>query len=122
MRLDILRFGVGRVVHVAADVEVVVVSVHDLGLRHESRVLEQFTLVSENKIDLLNVLRAKPVLVLALRVFAIGVDEEYPILEFVGLALVADQHTGGDARTVEEARWQADDGLDAVVVDEEARG
>ena len=35
-----------------------------------------------------------------------------------GLALVADQHAGGDARAVEEAGRQADDGLDAVVVDE----
>ena len=42
-------------------------------------------------------------LVLALRVFAIGVDEKDLVLECVGLALVADQHAGGDARAVEEA-------------------
>ena len=39
--------------------------------------------------------------------------------ECVGLALVADQHAGGDARAVEEAGWLADDGLDAVVIDKE---
>ena len=118
VRLDILRLGVGRVVHVAADVEVVVVGVHDLGLRHEARVLGQLALVGEDEIDLLDVLGAKPVLVLALCVFAIGVDEEDLVLESVGLALVADQHAGGDARAVEEAGRQADDGLYAVVVDE----
>ena len=41
------------------------------------------------------------------------------VLECVGLALVADQHAGGDARAVEEAGRQADDGLDAVVIDQE---
>ena len=66
VRLDILRFGVGRVVHVAADVEVVVVGVHDLGLGHEARVLGQLALVGEDEVDLLDVLGAQPVLVLAL--------------------------------------------------------
>ena len=75
--------------------------------------------MGEDEIDLLDVLGAKPVLVLALCVFAIGVDEEDLVLECVGLALVADQHAGGDARAVEEAGRQADDGLDAVVVDEQ---
>ena len=79
----------------------------------------QLALVGEDEIDLLDVLGAKPVLVLALCVFAIGVDEEDLVLECVGLALVADQHAGGDARAVEEAGRQADDGLYAVVVDEE---
>ena len=78
MRLHILRLGVGRIVQVAADVEVVVVGVHDLGLGHEVRVLGLLALVGEDEIDLLDVLGAKPVLVLALCVFAIGVDEEDP--------------------------------------------
>ena len=88
-------------------------------LGHEARVLGQFALVGKDEIDLLDVLGAKPVLVLALCVFAIGVDEEDLVLECVGLALVADQHAGGDARAVEEAGRQADDGLDAVVIYEE---
>ena len=75
--------------------------------------------MGENEIDLLDVLGAKPVLLLALCVFAIGVDKEDLVLECIGLALVADQHAGGDARAVKEAGRKADDGLDAVVIDEE---
>ena len=112
----------GCVVHVAADVEVVVVRIHDLGLRYEARVLGQFALMGEDEIDFLDVLRAKPVLFLTLRVFAIGVDEEDLVLNCVGLALVAYQHAGGDARPIEEAGRQADNGLDAVVVDKELAG
>ncbi len=40
------------------------------------------------------------------------------VAQCIGLALVHHQHAGGDAGAVEQARRQADDGLDDVVVDQ----
>ncbi len=77
MGLHVLRLGVGRVVHIAADIEVVVVLVHDFGFGHEAAVLGQFTLVGEDEVDLLNVLGTELVLVLAFGKFAVGIDEEH---------------------------------------------
>ena len=75
--LHVFRFRVGRVIHVAADIEVIVVLLHDLGLVHEAAVFRHFALLGEDEVDLLNVLGAELVLVLALHVFAVGIDEEH---------------------------------------------
>jgi len=115
----VFRLRIGRVVHIAADVEVVVVRVHDLGFGNEAAVLGQFALVSEDVGDLLDVLGAELILILALGKFAVGVDEEDFVAQFIGLVLVHDQNTSRDAGAVEESGRQADDGLDHVVVDED---
>ena len=117
--LHVLRLGVGRVVHVAADVEVVVVLLDDLRLVHETAVFRQLALLGEDEVDLLNVLGAELVLVLAFGVFAVGIDEEHLAAQGVGLVLVHHEDAGGNARAVEEAGRQADDGLDHVVLDED---
>ena len=115
----VLRFRVRRVVHVAADVQVAVVDADDLGLVHQPAVLRDLALVREDEVDLLDVLRAEPVLVLALPVLAVRVDEQHLAAQRVGLALVAYQHAGGDAGAVEQAGRQADDRLDHVVLDQQ---
>ena len=119
MRLHILRFRVGGVVHITADVEIVIVCAHDLGLVHQSAVFGNFPLVGEDEVDLFDVLGAQFVLGLAFGVFAVGIDEEHLVLEGLGLVLVGHDHAGGDAGAVEEAGRQADDGLDHIVVDED---
>ena len=71
-----------------------------------------FALVGEDEVDLLDVFGPELVLVLALGVLAVGVDEQHLVAKRVGLVLVADQDAGRDAGAVEQARRQADDGLD----------
>ena len=93
--LHVLGLGVGRVVHVAADVEVVVVRVDDLRLVHEAAVFRQFALVREDEVDLLDVLGAELVLVLAFGVFAVGIDEEHLAAQRVGLVFVHDETQAG---------------------------
>ena len=91
----------------------------NLGLVHQSAVLGNLTLVGEDEIDLLDVLRAQFVLVLAFGVLAVGIDEQHLAAQRVGLALVAHQHAGRNAGAVEEAGRQADDGLDHVIADQQ---
>ena len=73
----------------------------------------------KDEIDLLNILGAELVLVLAFGVFAVGVDEEHLAAQRVGLVFVHHNDARGNARAIKEARRQADDGLDHVVLDEE---
>jgi hypothetical protein len=63
MGLHILWFGIGRVVDVTADVEIVVVLVGDFRLVDEAAVFEQLTLMREYEIDLLDIFRSEFVLV-----------------------------------------------------------
>ena len=63
--LHILGFRLGRVVHVAADVEVVVVGFDDLGLVDQAAVFGHLPFVGKDKIDLLDVFGAQFVLGLA---------------------------------------------------------
>ena len=79
--LHILRFRFGRVVHVAADVEVVVVGLDDLGLVDQAAVLGYLPLVGEDEVDLLDVFGAQLVLVLAFGVFPVGVDEQHLVAQ-----------------------------------------
>src|SRR5450631_466186 len=75
--------------------------------------------MGEDEVDLLNVLGAELVLVLALGVFAVGVDEEQLATQGVGLALVRHDDASGNTGAIEESGRQADDGLDHVVIDED---
>ena len=77
MGAHVLRLRFGGVVHVAADVEVVVVGIGNLGLVYQAAVLGNLSLVGEDEIDLLDVLRAQFVLVLAFGVLAVGIDEQH---------------------------------------------
>ncbi len=117
--LHVLGFGLGGVVDVAADVEVVIMLLHDLGLAHEAAVFRQLAFVGKDEINLFDVLGAEFVLVLALGVFAVGVDEENLVTQGVGFILVEDKDAGGDAGAVEEPGRQAHYCLDDVVLDEE---
>ena len=93
--------------------------VDDLLHIDEAAVFGQFALVREDKVDLLDVLGAELVLILAFGVFAVGVDEQHLAAQRVGLVLVHDQHAGGDAGSVKEARRKTDDRLDDVVAYED---
>ena len=117
--LHIFRLRIGGVVHIAADVEVVVVGLDDLGLVHQAAVFGDLALVGEDEIDLLDVFGAQLVLVLAFGVFAVGVDEQHLVAQGVGLVLVGHEHAGGNAGAVKEAGRQADDGLDHIILDED---
>ncbi len=117
--LHVLWLGVGRVVHVAADVQVVVVFFRDLLLADEAAVFRQRDFVGEDVVDFLDVLGAEFVLVLALGEFAVGIDEENLVAQGVRLVFVEDDDAGGNAGAVEQAGRQADDGLDHVVIDQQ---
>lgn len=119
MGLHVFGLGIGCVVHVAADVEIVVVGVGDLGLGDEAAVFRQFALVGENEVDLFNVFRAEFVLVFAFGKLPVGIDEEHLVSQVVGLVFIHHQHTGGNARAVKQTGRQTDDGLDNVVVNEQ---
>ena len=82
-------------------------------------VFGQLALVREDEVDLLDVLGTELVLVLALGVFAVGVDEEHLAAQRVRFVLVHHQDAGRDAGAVKEAGRQADDRLDHIVVDED---
>ena len=82
--------------------------------------LDPWTWLAKPREHFLNpLLRAQPVLVLALPVLAVRVDEQHLVAQRVGLAPVAHQHARGDAGAVEEAGRQADDRLDHVVLDQQ---
>jgi hypothetical protein len=55
----------------------VVVRVYDFGLGSEAAVLGQFAFVREYEVNLLNILGAELVLVLALGIFPVCIDEEH---------------------------------------------
>ena len=74
--MHVLRLGIGRVVHIMANVEVEVVFFHDFRLGHEAAIFRQLALVGEDKVDFLDVLGAEFVLVLALGEFAVGIDQQ----------------------------------------------
>ena len=119
-----MRLGRGRVVHVAADVEIGVVGLGEqLGHGHDLGVIVHVgeSLVSGD--DFLDVLGAEVVLRTAGEELGVGVDEKHALaagLGFVGVGGAAgavgphDDDAGGDAGAVEEILRQADDGLDEV--------
>ncbi len=91
----------------------------DFVLVHQAAVFVDGELVTENVIDLFDVFGAQLVLVFTFGVFPVGVNEQYFIALMVGLALIDHQHAGRDAGDVEQTGRQADDGFDAVVVDQQ---
>jgi len=117
--LHILRFRIGSIINIAADIQVIVVFSRDLVLVDEAAVFGELKLPGKDEIYLLYVFRPELVLCLSLGVLAVGIDEQHLILQAVGLVLVADQHACWDAGPVKQARRQAYDRLYHVVIDEE---
>ena len=75
MRSHVFGLRLWCVVNVAANIEIMVVLLHDFLLIDQPRVFWNFQFVGEDKVDLLDIFRTQLVLVLALSVFCIGVDE-----------------------------------------------
>lgn len=108
-------------VYIARDVEVVVVLGKLLAPRHvgvalldDARLEFALRKAAVGRDDVVDILVAQPVLVLAVLKFAAGVDEEH-----VGrrLGLVEDGDGGRNARSVEEVGRESDDGFDEVLLD-----
>ena len=72
MGLHVLRLQVRGVVHIAADVQVIVVLSGNSGLFNQSTVFGDFDFVGEHIVDFFNVFRAQLVLVLAFGIFPVG--------------------------------------------------
>ncbi len=116
--LDIFGLRIGGVVHVAADVEVVVMGFDDLGLVHQATVFGNLAFVGEDEIDFFDIFGAQFVLSLAFGVFSVGVDEEHLVAQGVGLVFVGHDHAGGNPGAVKKSGRQADDGLDHIILNE----
>ena len=94
-------------------------SLHDLGLADQAAVFGNLPLVGEDEVDLFDIFGTQLVLGLTFGIFAVGIDEQHLIAQFVGLVLVGHDHAGGNAGAVEQAGRQADDGLNNVVIDQD---
>ena len=108
-------------VHIARDVEVVVVVGNlfapghvGVALLDDARLEFALRKAAVGRDDVVDILVAQPVLVLAVLKFAAGVDEEH-----VGrrLGLVEDGDGSRNARSVEEVGRESDDGFDEVLLD-----
>ena len=106
MGLDILRLGIGSVVHISTNVAVVVL-VRQFLPRHQPTVFRNHALVRIDIGYLLDILGTKHVLILALVVFTVGVDKEYAFAIFRTLP-VDDKDRRRDSRAVEKLRRQSD--------------
>ena len=120
-----MRLGRGRVVRIAADVEVVVVLAQG-GVADQGREAGHFGKGLEGVDDLLDVLGQQVILGAALEVFAVSVDEQHLALALgrlaaaLAFALAHHQHAGRDAGAVEQVGGQADHGFQQVGVDHAA--
>src|SRR5262245_31791404 len=103
-------------VDVARQIEVELIFLN-LRKAHQARVFGDFELPGEDINDLVDVLGTQAVLRAILHVATAGVDHE-DALARVGVLLVDDNDTGGDAGAVEEVGGQADDALDVALADE----
>ena len=119
MGLYIFRLRLRGVVHIPANVQVVIVFFDDFGRIDQTAVFGKFPLMGENGVYLLDIFRAKFILILAFGEFPVGVDEEYLVAQMIGLVFVAHQHAGRDAGTIKQALRQADNGLDHVIIYED---
>ena len=116
MRLHVLRFRLRGVVHIAPNVQVVVVRVGDLRLFHESAVFWNLAFAGEHEVDFLHVLRPQLVLILAFGKLAVCVNEKNFTAQIVRLLLVANEHTGRNTGPIKKPLRQTDDRLDNVVL------
>src|SRR5262249_56796326 len=91
--------------------------VGDLVQRHHASITRDVGLPVEGVDDLVNVLRAQPVLRTVLPETLGGVDHEYA-LAAGGVLLVEHHNAGGDARAVEEVGGQPDDALEIAGANE----
>jgi len=76
MGLHIFRLRFGGVVHITADVQIEIVLIDDLRFIDEATVFWNLTFMGENVVDLLDVLRAQLVLILAFGKLTVGIDEQ----------------------------------------------
>ncbi|MCY1507971.1 hypothetical protein D9M68_422680 [compost metagenome] len=122
----IMRLGWRRVIHIAADIQVVVVGAQGGDVHHIAEAFDAAEFV-EGGGDLLDMLGQQVVLCAALEVFAVGVDKQHLALalgwfgtDAVGaflLLLAQDQDAGRDAGAVEQVGRQADHCFEQVVLD-----
>ena len=116
MAFDVLNvFGL-LAVNVAREIEVEIVFL-DLVDTDRAGILRHIQPLVEDIDYLVDVHRAKTVLVSVLKVARAGVDHE-DAFSGVGVFLVDDDDAGGNAGSVEEVCWQADDALDLALADE----
>ena len=76
MGLHILRLRIWRIVHIAADIEIVIMFLCNLCFVYQTAVFGEIALLGKNKVDLFDIFRAQLILVLALSKFPVGVDEQ----------------------------------------------
>ncbi len=126
MRPYIMRLRRWRIIHIAADIEVVVIgSIRDLALRHNSGVIGDLGIPLIGGGHFFNVFRAQIILRSPGEILVIRIDKQHPaapILRFVGVRRIAgdvgthNQNTCRDARTIKEILRQADDRFDQILV------
>ena len=126
MSTHIMWLGWWCVIHVTADIQVVVVVAQCGDIHHVAKAVDPAKFV-EGSGDFLNVLGQQVVLRTALEVLAVGVDKQHLALalgrlgaDTVGaflLLLAQDQDAGGNTGAIEQVGRQADHGFEQVVFD-----
>src|SRR5690606_24083861 len=110
--IDLLLFGSG--VHIAGDVQVVIVLL-DFKELHHSTVLGHGLITSVCPHDFLDILRPELILLLALQIILRAVYEKYRASSLSRLVLVDDQYGRRYARAIKELSRQADHSLDDIL-------
>ena len=118
-----MRLGRRSVVHVAADVQVVVVVAQGGDVHHVTQAVDTVEFVVGGG-DLLDVFGQQEVLRAALEVFAVGIDKQHLALSLgrlaadpvgaVLLVLTQDQDAGGNTGAIEQVGRQTDHDLEQV--------
>ena len=116
--LNILKILGLLAINVARDIEVELI-LRDLREGDHTRILGHLKLLGEDIDDLMDVLGAQPVLGAVLDEARAGVDHK-DTRAGVGILLIHDDDTGGDAGAVEQVGGQADDALDIALADQGA--
>ena len=114
MGAHVVRFGRRGVVHIAADVAVVVFR-FNVRHRHTLGIAVDVMPGAVGVYDFVDVFRPQVVLRLAFAVFAVGIDEQH-MIALLGAVFVQDQNAGRNAGAVEQVAGQADDGFKVTSV------
>ena len=116
MGAHVVRFGRRRIVHIAADVAVVVFR-FNVRHRHTLGIAVDVMPGAVGVYDFVDVFRPQVVLRLAFAVFAVGIDEQY-LIALQGTVFVQNQNAGRNAGAVEQVAGQANDGFEITSVNE----
>lgn len=113
--VEVFRF---RGVDIARDVEVEIVGwAGNFRYGNHARIARQLRLLVEHIHDLVNVLRAEPVLVTVLDEACAAINHEDASTR-VGVLLVNNDDAGGNSRAIKQVWRQADDAFNQAVFDE----